>query len=104
MRHIECHQLRERYPYELHLPPEHPHRRAMVGGPGDTATVHQMIDLANARRPPDEVGKSPGGVVDVQGWCTALPSSQISSGLPWRIRSIQEKSQAIWRSRPCLGP
>src|SRR5262245_60285223 len=66
IRHVEPHQLSERYTHELHLPSEHPHRRAMVSGPGDAAMVHQMIALADAMLPPENVGKPQGGVVDVQ--------------------------------------
>ena len=66
MRYVECHQVSERHADELHLPSKHSHGRAMVIGPGDAATVDQMIDLANALRPPDEVSEPQGGVVDVQ--------------------------------------
>ena len=38
----------------------------MVIGPGDAAAVDQMIDLADALRLAEDVGKPQGGIVDVQ--------------------------------------
>jgi hypothetical protein len=66
LRHLEGDPLGERHPHAFHLPPQHAHGRAMVLRPGERVPTGQMRALAETLLPAEDMGKPPGGLLDVQ--------------------------------------